>query len=410
MDSEFSSDMVYEILSRASLKTLAKSRLVSKQCNLLTYESSFLNLHSQRTQIVSGFFLQSMKKNEFSSTFVSAENPECKNISLDFLPVPSVTIRASSVQGLLVCVDQRTRIHQYYVCKPLTKEWQLIPNPKTKYFTESIAIKVLKSNPLEYKIVRLSRPKQWFIGFKYRGLRCEIYDSVVGKWRQAEEMIRLPYDDELISWEPAISVGGRFHWLTMEKSIFRFDVDDEKYSLFPLPNWSKRYNKVHLTDYEGKLGVICKGDKFFDLWVLESDKKRKWSKKVNVCTESVEKKKNQTVYPAAFCNADVALVPGYYSVMFFKFKNESRVDEVRLENNVMSEGAYPFRSDFELCNMKNELFDKHYSKGRLRRNKPEPREEENSSSSQPWFTIISPSFIFVLVLFLFTLVCFVLDF
>ncbi|XP_065879449.1 putative F-box protein At1g19160 [Euphorbia lathyris] len=393
-ESKLSFDMIYEILSRSSLKTLASSRLVSKEFNLLSYDSTFLNLHSRRTNTLSGFFMQTTKHNKTSAAFLSPENPECK-ISLDFLPVSSLTIKASSMQGFLVCVHDTARVPQYYVCKPITKEWQLIPNPKTRFFTESMGIQLLRSNPSHYKILRLSRPNQRFVG-KHYCLRSEIFDSRVGKWRQIQQ-VKLPYDEQLISCNPPISACGKFHWLTTKNNVFGFDVDDEKYYLFSLPNTSNHYDHVHLTSYESKLGVICNKDSFFELWVMEIYQKKEWSKRVIVSTESVKEQHMQTCNPVAFCNADVALVPGFYSCLFFKFKNGSRIDKVRLESNVIPQGVFPFRSDMELCHMKNELFNKR-SNSKLRKNKSKQRKEEYLNH-----------IVFLLVLFFFTLFCFVLD-
>ncbi|XP_065879335.1 F-box protein At5g49610-like [Euphorbia lathyris] len=385
---QVTSDMLFEILSRSSFKTLATCRLLSKDCNRLTYESSFLNLHSQRTNNLLGFFLQTMRGSKTPASFFSYENPNF-HISLDFLlsPSPSVMIKASSLQGILVCIEDKM-IPRYYVCKPTTKEWERIPNPKTKYFTESIAIKVLKSKPLHYKIVRLSQPKLRFFG-KYNCLRCEIFDSMVSNRRQIEQ-VKLSCDDQIYSWIPAISVCGKFHWMTIKKNILAFDVDDEKYDLFLFP-FTNRYDNVRLTDYEGKLGVIGKADGFFDLWVMEIYKKKEWRKRMRV---SVEKEEMHTCYPIGFCNADVALVAGYYNLFWLKFKNGNEIQKVRLDNRFMHQGVFPFRSDFELCDLKNEV----------RRNKAKPREE--CMNYVHIYSSVSCTLVVMLVLLFYGLFCF----
>uniref|UniRef100_B9IE03 Uncharacterized protein n=1 Tax=Populus trichocarpa TaxID=3694 RepID=B9IE03_POPTR len=58
-------DVIYEVLTRLSMKTMGKCRLLSKEHNKLTYESLFTKLHSQRTNIVSSFLIQSMIRNEY---------------------------------------------------------------------------------------------------------------------------------------------------------------------------------------------------------------------------------------------------------------------------------------------------------------------------------------------------------
>jgi hypothetical protein len=53
------------------METMEKCRLISKEYNKFTYESTFTKLHSQITNIVSGSFIQSMIMNEYHVFFVS---------------------------------------------------------------------------------------------------------------------------------------------------------------------------------------------------------------------------------------------------------------------------------------------------------------------------------------------------
>ena len=52
-----------------------------------------------------------------------------------------------------------TRFLCTIICKPSTKEWEQIPNPMTCYYNEAMAIMILHTKPLHYKIVRLSQHK-----------------------------------------------------------------------------------------------------------------------------------------------------------------------------------------------------------------------------------------------------------
>ncbi|XP_057969547.1 F-box protein At5g41720-like [Malania oleifera] len=164
MAAVFSSDIIFEILTRVFLQTLGRCRVVCKQWNALTYESSFMHDHRERTKAVPGYFIQELSNNLFSSVFVSVDGLHkfsggCSAPSLDFLPAKHVQIVASSYQGLLCCVNQQSPAHiipKYYVCKPCTRQWRAIPNPKTRYFTDQIAMIVLRSHPLHFKIVRLN--------------------------------------------------------------------------------------------------------------------------------------------------------------------------------------------------------------------------------------------------------------
>jgi hypothetical protein len=183
------SDMLFEIFSRTSLQTIGRCRLVSKYLNSITYNSSFVQAFHQRTKTKSGFFTQAGKiKPQFVSITDSANDDS--PMSLKFLPGP-VKIQAATKQGILLCVNtdnpRRYRIPEYYVCKPSTKEWHQIPNPKTRFFTERIGMVVLKLEPLCYKIVRFSEPKSACTICKsesYKTLRCEIFSSETCAWKR----------------------------------------------------------------------------------------------------------------------------------------------------------------------------------------------------------------------------------
>ena len=118
-------------------------------------QASFKSLeHSNNTKTISEFFIRGYARKPVSE-FVSINALDCDSkLSLDFLPGP-VQIEASTKQGILLCVkSSETRIlgvPEYFVCKPSTKQWQQIPNPKTWNETKRCAMVVLRSNPLHGK-------------------------------------------------------------------------------------------------------------------------------------------------------------------------------------------------------------------------------------------------------------------
>lgn len=150
--------MVMEILSRCSIKTLDRCKSVCKQWNNLTHESSFVQLHSWRTNTISSYFLQGLSFRKSFFKFMSMEDDDSKNISLDFLPKDTRILAASPDQGILCFVREEYQNPRYYICKPATRELVPLPNPKLRYYTEKVALVVLASNPMRYKIIRLLKP------------------------------------------------------------------------------------------------------------------------------------------------------------------------------------------------------------------------------------------------------------
>lgn len=151
------SDLLLEIFSRCSLKSVDKSKIISKVCNDVMYEPLFIKYHKKKTGTVYGFIIQSLFKNNHFSSFVSPDDVR-STVALDFLPRNS-QILASSYQGILCCITKGWRKQRFYVCKPTTTQIQMLPNPKLRYTTVRVAMVVLQSSPLRYKIVRLSRLK-----------------------------------------------------------------------------------------------------------------------------------------------------------------------------------------------------------------------------------------------------------
>jgi hypothetical protein len=170
-------DAIYEVLTRSSMETVGKCRLLSKEYNKLTYESLFIKLHSQRTNIVSGFLIQSMIRKEYQFSFVSTNGLNTHTqIPFDFLP-DHVEIVSSTNQGILLC-----RAHNkscYYVGDLSIQQWQKIPNPKTQYDTIESGLMIERSKPLRYKIVRFLKPK--FRSHKklyiYHCIKVELFES-----------------------------------------------------------------------------------------------------------------------------------------------------------------------------------------------------------------------------------------
>ncbi|BAB11478.1 unnamed protein product [Arabidopsis thaliana] len=165
MNSPLDYDVLLEIMSYCPATEMAKFRLLSKECNKRSYEMSFINRHLHRTNSFLGyiFYYKDNKWFRNHSCFVSGVDEKDKNrINLAFLPpLCNVSIEACDTHhGILLCVDVvfkgRQKIPDYIVCKPATKQYRIIPNPKTRFGTVATGLMVISSNPFRYKIIRVS--------------------------------------------------------------------------------------------------------------------------------------------------------------------------------------------------------------------------------------------------------------
>jgi len=347
-------DIILKILTWTSLKGIGRCRVVSKDWNLITYDSSFMQEHYQKRTTISGFFMQTKSQTNLMPQFVSTNNLATDSkLSLDFLPGP-VRIEAATKQGILVCVNyypgNRPEILEHYVCKPSTQQWCKIPNPETRSHVLGTGMVVLGSKPFRYKIVRFSTPSTTPSTIKYR-CRCEIFDSKTRgwKWKQLKDVILLP-EGNFFRFASAMSVCGTLYWLLTNhnNNVLAFCVDTERWRVFelPFPLCNRKYFWYRkLVDYRGRLAMLCMRSRTSDmqLWVMEDLETKAWSLRLTICIKQALLPKDEPYYfPHAFVCSDVLLL-----MVLYNFKNSTCVVRELLECEG-GQQTFPILSDLEL--------------------------------------------------------------
>jgi F-box interacting protein len=260
------------------METVGKCRLLFKEYNKLTYESFFTKLYNKKTNIVSGFLIQSLIRNEYQVSFVSTNAIKTHlQIPLDFLPEHVENV-SSTNQGILICYAYNESF--YCVCDLSIQQWQKIPNSKTRYDTIEYGIMIERSKPLRYKIVRFSKPK--FRSHKefymYHCIRVELFESAIWKWKLLVEVL-LPHEESLHCMTK-VYVTDSLYWLTWKRNVIAFEVKRESHCLFPLPLLASEDNDnkdIRLTEYKGKLSMTCidRESNFIEVWIMKDyDRKR----------------------------------------------------------------------------------------------------------------------------------------
>ncbi|RZC80978.1 hypothetical protein C5167_043555 [Papaver somniferum] len=301
---KLSSDAVYEILVRASFSTLLRqSRWICKDWQkLIICDSKFQQTHSQRTMASGHFFEVKSSTRRNSISFVRSNNDheehynsasEVESPSLDFLPAAkSTTIVGTSLHGsLLCCVTQSssTPIPSFYICKPASREWRKIPNPKTTLKNSRIGIAVKQSSCsiLHYKVLRLSQSKTGY------GYHCQLFNSENWAWK------KLPFvklGRHGLKQGDGIWVNGGLHWLTSDNEVVVFNTDQEKWTAFEVSPEMKNISVSYrvAVSCDGKLGVIYQTTKWMEIWILEDYSttnpswKRKYSNDMRSLHQNVE--------------------------------------------------------------------------------------------------------------------------
>lgn len=251
-------------------------------------------------------------------------------------------------RGIVLCVndrhDKNPYVPEYYVCKPTTKEFTKISNPKTKFFTQKIAIVVTRASPLKYKIIRVSKQQKSCSCRRYQSLPCEVYDSGLGVWKRLAD-IKLPYDHIFGPQKPII-VGEEVVWFSGE-SFFVFDSFNETWEIRSL-SIPEAPGRMQLTKHEGKLCMLQEShnnDELVDVivWIMEN---REWRKKMKLCLQ-----KPYLGFLVGMKSSDVAVVADCSKMIFYNFCSGSRRD-VKAENIGYGD-VFFFWSDFEPCNLVN---------------------------------------------------------
>ncbi|KAI3772782.1 hypothetical protein L6452_03975 [Arctium lappa] len=319
--------MTLEILSRTSLKTFHTIVSTNKDFNKLTYDPYFLHLYKQRNNIVSGFLVQHSDRGlSYSHEF--APSQQSADLDLGFLP-RDARILATSEQGIMVFESphrKSRRLALYHVCKPATNQVVALPNPKTRYLTEKVAIAVVGSNPFRYKILRLSRRPNKSVmqrGDKlYSTYCCEIFDSATFAWKMLDD-IMLPYDIFLTIVVEDVSVAS--------------DGDH-------IP-----FDDVKMVKYEGKLSLGCKArNGGWEIWVITGTRmnEEEWWEKKYAFEEKQEEMSLMRLN--SFYDSETSVVVDYDTLVFYKFKKGSIIiSKIRLSDYVLSNFIFSFRSDFE---------------------------------------------------------------
>ncbi|RLM60462.1 F-box protein [Panicum miliaceum] len=356
-------DQVFELLTRVPLDDLAACRVVSTRWRRITYEPAFAPLHCRRAAAVSGYFVQSMARHRYRADFVSMHASPAAAVSLDFLPSAHVRLEAVAAhRGLACCVEADTRRRPcYYVCKPATRQWRALPNPRVRFRTAATAMVARPSSggaaAAEFKIARFSVP-----ALRDR-LRCEVFDSRRFAWRRAADVPLCP--DSLDPSAPAVRAHGAVHWLrwpdqlTGAQDVFAFDLRTEAWRLVPLPRevderddpWARK----QISAVEGRLCLMVTteaaavDEEVLEVWGMAGYAEGRWEKKMAVSLKSLQAQEGNAMILQDLYSSDVAFLDTFCRVMWYDFLR-GKMAEVKV-NHVCIQQVFKYESDLIPCEL-----------------------------------------------------------
>ncbi|OVA01617.1 F-box domain [Macleaya cordata] len=374
-------ELIYEILTRASLDHLLfQCRFVCKDWRRLTYDSNFRLIHSQRTPTVSGYLLWTRKGMKYHTNFISYVNQSSlspiPSPTLDYLPTDGVkilSIPSSSSHGLLCYARMyQTSNHpiafDFYICKPATREWRKIRNPNTDlYKTMHIAVVVIQSNPLHYKVIRFST------GISNHNLHCEVFDSIKWKWEMLDD-VRHPYYLDL-SDRAVILLHGAVHWLTSDGkiSVLNFEDGSPKWKIIASsPNNDEQLGadddtfdyegtfERRLVECEGEVGLLYLFGGCLELWLLKDyyyskqEDKTRWNKIYRVNLKPVYDEygvRHMDIWSIYLYTMDIVLMTIEDEIIWYDCKTGTHTVALKVPSGYWVEHVHPIHSDLVPCNL-----------------------------------------------------------
>ncbi|EOA22568.1 hypothetical protein CARUB_v10003229mg [Capsella rubella] len=232
-------DILIQILSLLPIKTLLRSKRVSKRWFSLITNPDFSNrvIKSNHPLPVSGFFLHLPRAIMYS--FVSLDGDDdainqriSSSLPLWFTDHSTDMIIMQSTNGLLLCRCACASSNQfktnYYVYNPTTKQYTLLPPVTTGYITLSLAFD--PSTSPHYKVFCFRTRSMTSFSFS-----IEVYSSNEGHWKRLVLVPSSPspfveYKDTVF-WNGAVYCYGPG---TID--CISFDFSQEETKILPLPN------------------------------------------------------------------------------------------------------------------------------------------------------------------------------
>lgn len=278
----FPDDVVIQILARLPIKSLFRTKCVSKIWYHLISDNYFTKLYNE-VSIRNPMMLVEITDptSESRPSLILVDNLRgVSEFSLDFMK-DRVKVRASC-NGLLCCSSIPDK-GVYYVCNPMTKEYRVLPKtrerPVTRFYPDGEATLVgLACNLLtqKYNVVLAGYHRSF--GRRAEGtFICMVFDSETNKWRKFVSL----QDDNFthMNKNQVVFTNGALHWLTSSCScLLVLDLGSESWRKMDLPNElvCGSGNRVYLLECDGRLSVVQISDVWMSIWVMEDYKSREW--------------------------------------------------------------------------------------------------------------------------------------
>ncbi|KAF5187724.1 F-box family protein [Thalictrum thalictroides] len=307
-------DILFEILSRLSAKSLVRFQCVSKRWQNIISDPVFQRLQCHRSKSSFSWFFFLRGCHEFClSNYAPFINDQviAKYRIMDFLPENFCPIASSN--GLLCCRKFGIVDNAIYVCNLAIKKYVKIEVPRdVNGQAVGLFFDPFRSNMDDwsnFKLVSISEKND--LGFYF-----QIYSSEIREWRKLAGVC--PCNHVLQRGARAFLASGVFYWMTLGNVIIASDVEKETSYCITLPVTNlESWGEKCMGESAGSLQYISISDGSIQVWSLISCK-LKWIHKCSMSLASIEGDHPKFIYNAAKRVAGASHLPSWIEPLAFK--------------------------------------------------------------------------------------------
>ncbi|XP_068640934.1 F-box protein At3g26010-like isoform X1 [Aristolochia californica] len=253
--SQLNNDSLKAILFKLPLKSLHRSKCVSKNWNAVGSEAPV----RKPIGITAGLFYSDVKGKVwgYASSIAGEEYEEDPMANFDptlsFLPCHPHQLIIGACNGLVLCLENGNHWLNFYVCNPLTKSWAAVPMPESVggSITYFAAIVFDPSVSPHFKIIRFMHRCEgdlangevlqinhylgeqllrdpWYFN-PPKEMDIEVFSSETGRWVKSTILHGARVS---CSWLPSLTIDKVLFKLANPRHLLRFDLTD---NCTPLP-------------------------------------------------------------------------------------------------------------------------------------------------------------------------------
>ncbi|KAM5554501.1 F-box/kelch-repeat protein [Rosa sericea] len=272
-------EIMFEILTRLSVKSLLRFRCVCKSWNSLITSPNFINNHLERHDMDSSCDYLLVQTGSAKSLFCA--KTFAKYMDLDF---PSCEMYLGfndffvygSCNGLLcICVNHGPLNSSMYIWNPSNRKIKRLPQGLYQYVGIKVSLGFgFHHQKNDYKVVKIVHGEIMY--------KVEVYSLRLNSWRELGAVLPIWSYSTYLN-KSAIHVNGVVYWMVKEKNsarsfILSFDMDNEVFQKMELPEklvggigsvsiqvFEKSLSLIHLREDEDNL---VRHVSYCDIWVM----------------------------------------------------------------------------------------------------------------------------------------------